>query len=221
LLFRVHIIGAGGYTAAKKGISMKSKINYQQAHYFTSAAIFTQMPSDFGAEIAFIGRSNAGKSSAINAITNIKGLARTSQAPGRTQLINLFAIDETHRLVDLPGYGYAKVPAEIQARWEETIADYFEKRTSLIGLVLVMDARHPLKDSDQQLIAWCVEFQVRLHILLTKADKLTPNAQKKTLFSVQKALESLDTVSVQLFSALKKTGVDEARWKLDEWFSAK
>lgn len=200
---------------------MKSKINYQLAHFLTSAAVYAQLPSDFGGEVAFIGRSNAGKSSAINAITNIKGLARTSQSPGRTQLINLFKIDEMHRLVDLPGYGYAKVPAEIQARWEETIADYFEKRKSLIGLMLVMDARHPLKDSDQQLISWCVDFEVPLHILLTKADKLTPNDQKKALFSVQKSLASLDVVSIQLFSSVKKTGVDEARWKLDEWFTAK
>lgn len=197
---------------------MSSKINYNQATYLTSATTLVQLPPDFGREIAFIGRSNAGKSSALNAITNITGLARTSTTPGRTQMINYFAIDEMHRLVDLPGYGFAKVPPAIKARWEQMTADYFETRESLTGLVLVMDVRHPLKEMDQQMIAWCVDFQVPLHILLTKADKLTPNAQKKALFAVQKALVDLGDVSVQLFSSLKKTGVDEARAKLDEWF---
>ena len=197
---------------------MSSKIHYNQAVYMTSATKLSELPADQGVEIAFIGRSNAGKSSAINAITNIKGLARTSTTPGRTQMINFFSVDDQHRLVDLPGYGFAKVPFEIQQRWQETTADYFEQRDSLVGLVLVMDARHPLKDMDQQLIDWCADFDVPLHILLTKADKLTPNAQKKTLFFVQKSLAVMSNVSVQLFSALKKMGVDEARVKLDQWF---
>ncbi len=122
-------------------------------------------------------------------------------------------------MVDLPGYGFAKAAYKDRERWAQTTADYFEKRESLMGLVLVMDARHPLKDMDQQLISWCADFEVRLHILLTKADKLTPNAQKKTLFAVQKALAMMSTISVQLFSSLKKTGVDEARTKLNEWFA--
>ncbi|MCX7122043.1 MAG: ribosome biogenesis GTP-binding protein YihA/YsxC [Gammaproteobacteria bacterium] len=197
---------------------MTSKIHYNQATYLTSATSLAELPSDEGREIAFIGRSNAGKSSAINTIVNIKGLARTSTTPGRTQMINFFAINEMQRLVDLPGYGYAKAPIAMKMKWQQTTSDYFEKRESLEGLILVMDARHPLKDMDQQLITWCAEFHVRLHILLTKADKLTPNDQKKTLFTVQKALSGMDTVSVQLFSSLKKTGVDEARAKLDEWF---
>lgn len=197
---------------------MSSKINYKQAAYLTSATTLETLPGEFGAEIAFIGRSNAGKSSAINAITGVKGLARTSTTPGRTQMINYFTLDDKYRLVDLPGYGFAKVPMEIKLRWQQTTADYFEKRESLVGLILVMDARHPLKDMDQQLIAWCVDFQVPLHILLTKADKLSPNMQKKTLFAVQKALAKTPHVSVQLFSSLKKMGVDEAQKQLSQWF---
>lgn len=195
---------------------MYSKIHYPSAHYLTSATTLQQLPQDHGHEVAFIGRSNAGKSSAINAIVQIKGLARTSRTPGRTQMINFFAIDEQHRLVDLPGYGFAKVTAATKAKWEQTTADYLENRESLVGLVLVMDVRHPLKEMDDQLIAWCTEFEVPLHILLTKADKLTPNAQKKTFFMVEKNIPN--TVSVQLFSALKKSGVDDARALLDRWF---
>jgi GTP-binding protein len=197
---------------------MSSSIDYNQATYLTSATAIAQLPSDFGREVAFIGRSNAGKSSAINTITNVKGLARTSNTPGRTQMINYFVLDDARRLVDLPGYGFAKVPVAVQARWQKTTADYFEKRESLVGLVLVMDVRHPLKNLDQQMIDWCVEFEVSLHILLTKADKLTVNAQKKALFTVQKALAGKNNITIQLFSALKKTGVDEARAQLDKWF---
>lgn len=193
-------------------------MHYNQATYLTSATTKQQLPADRGVEIAFVGRSNAGKSSALNAITDVKGLARTSSTPGRTQMINYFALDDAHRLVDLPGYGFAKAPIAVKARWQQMTADYFESRQSLVGLVLVMDSRHPLKELDQQMIAWCIEFQVPLHILLTKADKLTTNAQKKALFAVQKALVETGNVSVQLFSALKKIGIDEARAKLDEWF---
>ena len=198
---------------------MSSAINYNLATYLTSATTLAQLPADQGVEVAFIGRSNAGKSSALNAITNVKGLARTSNTPGRTQMINYFALDERRRLVDLPGYGFAKVPLAVKARWQQTTADYFESRQSLMGLVLVMDSRHPLKDLDQQMIAWCVEFRVPLHILLTKADKLTVNMQKQAFFTVQKALAEIRNVSVQLFSATKKMGVDEARAKLDLWFA--
>lgn len=198
---------------------MSHKIPFQQAHYLTSSTTLAQLPSDHGGEIAFIGRSNAGKSSALNAITGVHGLARTSSAPGRTQMINFFGIDDIHRLVDLPGYGFAKVPKAVKARWEQMTADYLETRESLLGLVLVMDARHPLKELDWQMIDWCVEFQVSLHILLTKADKLTPNAQKKTLFSVQHALVGVEGVTIQLFSSLKKMGVDEAREQLTRWFT--
>lgn len=180
---------------------MSSKINYNQATYLTSATTLEELPVDQGTEIAFIGRSNAGKSSAINVITNIKGLARTSRTPGRTQMINYFALGDQRHLVDLPGFGYAKAPLAVQQRWEKTTADYFEHRNSLVGLVLLMDSRHPLKNIDQQLIAWCIDFRVPLHILLTKADKLTPNAQKKALFSVQKHCQKL---RVLLFSCFHR-----------------
>lgn len=197
---------------------MSSTIPYSQSVYLTSATNLQQLPSDQGAEVAFIGRSNAGKSSALNVITSVKGLARTSSTPGRTQMINYFAIDDTRRLVDLPGYGFARVPPSVKEKWQKMTSDYFENRKSLVGLVLVMDCRHPMKDSDQQLIFWCDEFQVPAHILLTKADKLTKNLQNKTLFSVMHSVANCQTVSVQLFSSLQKTGVDEARLKLDEWF---
>lgn len=194
------------------------KIHYNNAVYLTSATTITQCPPDEGYEVAFIGRSNAGKSSAINAITHIKGLARTSAEPGRTQMINYFALDEVHRLVDLPGYGFAKVPASVKARWDKMTSNYFEHRQSLIGLILIMDSRHPLKDLDIQMIQWTIDFEVPLHILLTKADKLTKNAQQQTLFFVQKAVADMGNISVQLFSALKHIGVDEARLQLDNWF---
>ncbi|HLB56092.1 MAG TPA: ribosome biogenesis GTP-binding protein YihA/YsxC [Coxiellaceae bacterium] len=193
-------------------------MNYNKAAYLTSATTLEQLPMDDGHEVAFIGRSNAGKSSAINAITNVTGLARTSSTPGRTQMINYFVIDDAHRLVDLPGYGFAKVPPAVKMRWQNLIVDYLETRKSLAGLILVMDSRHPLKDLDQQMIAWCVDFQVPLHILLTKADKLTKSAQQNALFTVEKALSTMGDISVQLFSALKKTGVDAARKKIDVFY---
>ncbi|EKD77296.1 MAG: ribosome biogenesis GTP-binding protein YsxC [uncultured bacterium] len=192
-------------------------IHYQQAHYTTSATTVAQLPPDCGAEVAFIGRSNAGKSSAINTITNTTGLARTSSTPGRTQMINTFSIDELRRLVDLPGYGFAKVTLAVKKKWEKMTADYLESRQSLVGLVVVMDARHPLTEMDQQLLQWCIEFNVSAHVLLTKADKLTSSAQKSTYFAVKKALSDRGDISVQLFSSLKKIGVDEARKKLDGW----
>lgn len=212
-----------GYTVGRSATNhlrdflMSSIIHYNQAVYLTSATTITQLPVDSGREVAFIGRSNAGKSSALNTVTNVKGLARTSASPGRTQMINFFGLDETRRLVDLPGYGFANVPLAVKARWQQLTSDYFETRESLVGLMLVMDSRHPLQPLDQQMIAWCVDFQIPLHILLTKADKLTMNAQKKAIFSVQKTLSAMGDISVQLFSSLKKTGIDEARKKLDAW----
>src|SRR3989338_1359677 len=139
-----------------------TSIHFQKATYFTSAVELSQLPPDMGAEIAFIGRSNAGKSSALNAITGVKGLARVSQTPGRTQMINLFSLDESHRLVDLPGYGYAKAPSRVSVKWGEMTADYLEHRASLAGLVLVMDARHPFKPADMELIDWSIDFSLRL-----------------------------------------------------------
>lgn len=199
-----------------------SAIHFQKAFYLGSATQWESMPKDLGREVAFSGRSNAGKSSAINAITHQKSLARTSITPGRTQMINFFGLDDMLRLVDLPGYGFAKVPKAIQAKWEQLVSDYLVSRESLCGLILLMDARHPLKDLDQAMIDWTVGAGVPLHILLTKADKLTPNAQRNTLKLVTDQLSNYgDAVSVQLFSALKGTGLDAARSKLTQWLSKK
>lgn len=192
---------------------------YQQAKYLTSAAEYGQLPADDGVEIAFIGRSNAGKSSALNIITGIKGLARISKTPGRTTMINFFALNDRYRLVDLPGYGYAKAPRTVQERWENTVDLYLQKRRCLKGLVLIMDIRHPLKEMDEAMIEWAVKCKVPTHILLSKADKLTPSAAKKTLNGVENELSHYgDKISLQLFSSLDRTGLDEVKVVLDQWF---
>src|SRR3990167_2245734 len=194
---------------------------YQQTRYLKSAADLSQLPDDEGSEVAFIGRSNAGKSSSLNVITGIKGLARTSKTPGRTQMINFFSLDERcHcRLVDLPGYGYAKVPRMMKERWEQLVDDYLRDRRSLKGLIVVMDIRHPLKEMDREVIDWTVKCKVPTHILLTKADKLTSSAARKTLKEVQEALGHYrEKVSIQLFSYMDRTGLDEIKAVLDEWF---
>lgn len=197
-----------------------TKIAYSKAKYLKSATNLDQLPPDEGWEIAFIGRSNSGKSSALNTITGIKGLARTSSTPGRTQMINLFAIDDHRRLVDLPGYGYAKAPRTVRERWERTTDQYLQNRRCLRGLVLIMDIRHPLKDMDQQLIAWATSCGVSIHILLSKADKLTFSALRKTVKEVSEKLELYgDAISVQAFSSMERTGLDEAKEHLDVWFS--
>lgn len=167
-------------------------------------------------EIAFAGRSNAGKSSALNAITGRKALARTSKTPGRTQLVNFFSLDGERRLVDLPGYGYAKVPEAMRRHWRELMESYFVERRSLVGLVLVMDCRHPLTDFDQQMLAWSNANHCPVHILLTKADKLSRGAGSATLHKVRKAVG--ENASVQLFSATKKTGLEQARDQLGAFF---
>lgn len=188
--------------------------------FIKSAQKISQLPSESKAEVAFAGRSNAGKSSALNAITNIRSLARTSKTPGRTQLLNYFQIASDNFLVDLPGYGYAKVPHAVQADWEKTLSAYIETRQELRGIVLIMDIRHPLKPFDQQMIAWVTEQNLPIHILLTKADKLTRGAAANTLLQVRKELANYgELVSVQLFSALRSIGIDEARLQLDAWFA--
>ncbi len=196
------------------------KANYSNATFLISAAKLEQLPADHGLEIAFIGRSNAGKSSALNTITGIKSLAHTSKTPGRTQTINVYQLDSHRRFIDLPGYGYAKVPLTVKARWQETINGYLQMRQSLKGLVIIMDIRHPLKDSDQKIIHWAVECKVPLHVLLSKADKLNHGAAILTLKQVQETLEAIDpSISVQLFSSMDRTGLDEAKKLLDSWFS--
>ncbi|OGO90056.1 MAG: YihA family ribosome biogenesis GTP-binding protein [Coxiella sp. RIFCSPHIGHO2_12_FULL_42_15] len=194
---------------------------YQQTRYLKSAADLSQLPDDEGSEVAFIGRSNAGKSSSLNVITGIKGLARTSKTPGRTQMINFFSIDDEKRLVDLPGYGYAKVPLSIKERWMDNVDEFLRTRQCLKGLVVVMDIRHPLKELDQQVIAWAMDCGVPTHILLTKADKLNPNAQRKALREVSDALSHYaDAITIQLFSSIDRIGIDEVKSILDHWFAS-
>lgn len=192
---------------------------YHQATFIKSSPSLKDTPADSGKEIAFAGRSNAGKSSAINTLTRQNSLARTSKTPGRTQMLNFFAIDDDKRLVDLPGYGYAKVPEAVKKQWHELMETYLSERTSLCGMVLVMDVRHPLTEFDWQMIHWCQHSNLPMHILLTKADKLAFGAAKNMLLKVQKNTQNLTTpVTVQLFSALKKAGVDEVHAFLDELF---
>ncbi|ODN42782.1 ribosome biogenesis GTP-binding protein YihA/YsxC [Piscirickettsia litoralis] len=195
-------------------------MNYQSTHYLLGAAKLEQLPEDTGVEIAFAGRSNAGKSSAINVITGLSKLARTSNTPGRTQLINLFTVNEHCRLVDLPGYGFAKVPIAMKQKWQETLSRYLEVRECLKGIVLMMDIRHPFKPYDEMMISWAVSSGLPMHILLTKSDKLKRGAASQTLLSVKKKLSDHEDISVQLFSSLKKTGVDQARDVLDAWFES-
>lgn len=190
------------------------------ATFLKSAPNIRAAPPDQGREVAFAGRSNAGKSSALNAITGIRSLARTSKTPGRTQLLNFFALDAERRLVDLPGYGYARVPEAVKVQWQAAIAEYLQKRTALRGLILVMDVRHPLTGQDIQMLRWCEAAQLAVHILLTKADKLNRGPGLAVLQRVRKDLETYQLpMSIQLFSALKHTGVDEARMVLAEWLT--
>ncbi len=192
---------------------------YHQARFIGSASNLTNSPADQGLEIAFAGRSNAGKSSAINALTGQNSLARISKTPGRTQLLNFFEIDEQRKFVDLPGYGYAKVPIAMKQKWQKMMETYLHQRKALCGIVLVMDVRHPLTDFDWQMIRWCEHSNLPLHILLTKADKLKYGAAKNTLLKVQRELNDVGVViTLQLFSALKKSGIDDIHQILDDWF---
>ncbi len=197
-----------------------NKPNYQKAQFLLSVANLSQLPIDKGAEVAIIGRSNAGKSSVLNQLTQNKALARVSKTPGRTQHINLFGLDELRRLADLPGYGYAKVPPSVKQQWQQLLDDYLRSRECLKGLILVMDIRHPLKEFDQHMLAWSHQCDLAVHILLNKSDKLTQSGASKTLREVKEAISAYkNTVSVQTFSALKGKGVKELRTQLDAWFS--
>lgn len=199
----------------------KAIINYQKATFLTSAPDIKALPADTGIEVAFAGRSNAGKSSALNTLTRQNGLARTSKTPGRTQLINTFALAENQRLIDLPGYGFAKVPLAVKEKWQKALSEYLMKRESLKGIVILMDIRHPLKDLDQDLIHWAVQSNLQVLLLLTKADKLSPGPRKKVLMEVTEAsMAFMGDVTVQIFSSLTKLGLAELEQKLDQWFSA-
>jgi GTP-binding protein len=192
---------------------------YHQAKFINSSPSLESAPPDQGMEIAFAGRSNAGKSSAINTLTRQQGLARISKTPGRTQMLNFFAINDRQRFVDLPGYGYARVPETVKKKWHDLMESYLIRRQSLCAIVLVMDIRHPLTEFDWQLIEWCRHTGLPLHILLTKADKLNYGAARNTLLQVRKALSGVSfPLTLQLFSSLKKTGVDEVHEALDRLF---
>ncbi|MEG3132210.1 ribosome biogenesis GTP-binding protein YihA/YsxC [Rouxiella sp. T17] len=194
--------------------------NYHMTHFVISAPDIRHLPSDVGIEVAFAGRSNAGKSSALNTLTEQKSLARTSKTPGRTQLINLFQVEEGVRLVDLPGYGYAQVPEEMKRKWQRALGEYLQMRNCLKGLVVLMDIRHPMKDLDQQMIQWAVDVGTPVLVLLTKSDKLASGARQKQLNVVRAQVESfMGDIQVETFSSLKKTGVDKLKAKLNSWFS--
>jgi len=194
--------------------------NYRQAEFLTSASKMSQCPLDEGWEVAFAGRSNAGKSSAINSLTNNKKLARTSRTPGRTQLINFFQLSESQRLVDLPGYGYAKVPMAVKQAWNKQLENYLRQRESLRGMILLMDSRHPMQPFDEQMLGWALQAYMPVHILLTKSDKLKKGPAKSTLLKLRNQLaEHSELVSVQLFSALKHTGHQELTTVLNSWLT--
>lgn len=189
--------------------------------FLKSAGSLRDMPADVGFEVAFAGRSNAGKSSALNALASHKGLARVSKTPGRTQLLNVFTIDDDRRLVDLPGYGYAKVPIGVRDQWRGMVDGFLRSRESLKGLILIMDSRHPLKDYDRQMLDYAEAIAKPCHVLLTKSDKLSRGEAARTLALVRADLGADGSPdarqSVQLFSSTAKTGLDEARNVISRW----
>jgi GTP-binding protein len=190
----------------------------RNAHFTIGVQHLRQLPIDEGFEVAFTGRSNVGKSSAINAITGRKSLARTSKIPGRTQQLNFFELDEDRRIVDLPGYGFAKAPVQARRHWERLVYEYLSNRQSLVGIMSLMDIRHPLTDLDTMMVNWSAEQGIALHIILTKADKLRRGPAMNTLQRVRSVLkQSGVNTSIQLFSSLKLNGVIEARVKLAQW----
>lgn len=192
--------------------------HYSHASFLTSAPDIRHLEHDEGSEVAFAGRSNAGKSSALNRLTRQKSLARTSKTPGRTQLINVFEIDEQRRLIDLPGYGYAKVPIEMKHKWQRALGEYLQLRKSLKGLVVLMDIRHPFKDLDQQLISWAVQRNLPVLALLTKADKFKSGKRKSQLLMAREAsLAFCGDVTVHVFSSLNGLGLENVEQILDTW----
>jgi len=196
-------------------------MNLNQATFTTSAPKLSRCPTESIAEVAFAGRSNAGKSSALNRLTGVNGLARTSKTPGRTQLINYFELDEAHYLVDLPGYGFAKVPLKIRQQWERHLEEYLRDRKALRGLIILMDIRHPMTDNDRQMVEWSHFIDRPIHILLTKADKLKRGAAMASLHKVEATLKTeFPGITVQIFSSTKGIGVDEARQTVMNWLTS-
>lgn len=197
---------------------MHSHSVYGQAVFFTGAVRLSQLPPDRGQEVAFAGRSNVGKSSAINAITGRRSLARVSKSPGRTRQINFFSLDDSRRLVDLPGYGFARAPHSVQRKWATTVDGYLRERCCLRGVVLLLDVRHPPNELDRHLLEWCRAANLPTCILLTKADKLARGSAVKALNEMRQRLAfASGCVTVQLFSATQGAGVDEARARLGTW----
>ena len=197
-----------------------SVIHLSKATFTISAPDITHLGDDTGIEVAFAGRSNAGKSSALNTLTNQRGLARISKTPGRTQMINVFEVAENKRLIDLPGYSFAQVPLAMKKKWQKALGEYLEKRDSLKGIVILMDIRHPLKDLDMDLIRWAAEGDLPVLALLTKSDKLSQGKRSSEVIKVQNSLKALNAnITVQAFSSLKRTGVEQADEIICNWLS--
>jgi len=208
------------HTASSRDPASAEASPFRQSQFMLGAARAAQFPEDAGWEVAIVGRSNAGKSSALNVITGLRSLARTSKTPGRTRELNFFAVDEQRRLVDLPGYGYARVPAAVKQAWQRLIEEYLQGRRSLRGVVIVMDSRHPLTEYDHQMLMWCTARRLPAHILLTKSDKLSKSAASAVLHQVRARVArefAGAALTVQLFSALKRSGVELAQERLVEW----
>ncbi len=199
---------------------MDFKNQLANTSFYTSASSADSLPADEGYEVAFAGRSNAGKSSAINRLCNQKSLARTSKTPGRTQLINFFSVSPANKLADLPGYGYAKASHSKQRQWLELLEYYFTHRQALKGTIIVMDIRHPFQDADQKMIDWCMHHHCDVHILLNKSDKLSRNKAHNQLQTANNMLSNYTggLISIQLFSAITGNGMDEAISKIYGWF---
>lgn len=200
---------------------MNDSINnpFRIARYLMGAAKLDQLPPDEGIEVALAGRSNAGKSTALNAITEQKSLAKTSKTPGRTQLINLFRLDDDRRLTDLPGYGFAKVSKSVKEAWQKTLSTYLQERMCLQALVVFMDIRHPMKETDKQMISWAVSAELPVHVVLSKADKLKSGARKTALMGANKLLARMsEDITTQVFSATHKIGLVELIDKLKVWY---
>ena len=192
---------------------------YQQAKFLQSASSVNTLPPELGNEVAFAGRSNSGKSSTLNKLCQQKSLARTSKTPGRTQLINFFSLPEEKFLVDLPGYGYAKVPEKIKLQWQQFIEIYLTQRSPLAGLVIMMDIRRPMLENDMNMLNWANSRSLPVHVVLNKSDKLKHGQAKSTLLKTQQQLKHINPdYTVQVFSALKGIGIDELKKQLNIWF---